>query len=337
MVGLSSFGLCLILLLPTSAIAAGGQLRHNFYESSCPSAESVVRLIVEDFYRYDHSVVAGLIRLFFHDCFVRLSRKGCDGSILLDETPSGEPVEKASPGNVGLNGEQVIDVANSFLERLCPGTVSCADILAFASRDAAVVFGIPSYPVAGGRRDGTDSRAEQVGLELPKPFFDAERQTEMFEKKGFSQREMVVLAGAHSIGGAHCSSFQYRLYNHSAGRALDPYIKRTYALHLKQRCPVAGALYSLQPVNPGMKVGFGEEVGQRLDGSYYGGLLRGEGLLESDQALVKERTTRQLVRNMSKHPRKWAQEFAQAMEKLGKVDVLTGDEGEVRKVCRFVN
>ncbi|PKU86140.1 Peroxidase 70 [Dendrobium catenatum] len=53
------------------------------------------------------------------------------------------------------------------------------------------------------------------------------------------------------------------------------------------------------------------------------------GLLESDQSLMKDTKTRRLVREMNKHPRRWAEKFAVAMIKLGKLDVLTGDQGEI--------
>lgn len=60
--------------------------------------------------------------------------QGCDASVLLD----GPDTEKTALVNEKLAGYEVIDAAKAAVEAICPGVVSCADILAYAARDSTV-------------------------------------------------------------------------------------------------------------------------------------------------------------------------------------------------------
>lgn len=51
---------------------AFAELRVGFYSSSCPRAENIVREVVQRTFNKDKSITAGLLRLHFHDCFVRV-------------------------------------------------------------------------------------------------------------------------------------------------------------------------------------------------------------------------------------------------------------------------
>lgn len=73
--------------------------------------------------------------------------QGCDGSLLLDPSPENPDVEKAASPNLTVRGYDVIDAAKARLEVECPQTVSCADIVALAARDSAVlVCNLPLMP-----------------------------------------------------------------------------------------------------------------------------------------------------------------------------------------------
>lgn len=67
--------------------------------------------------------------------------KGCDGSVLLKSSGNNK-AEKDGPPNISLHAFYVIDVAKKQIENVCPGVVSCADILALAARDAVALVSL---------------------------------------------------------------------------------------------------------------------------------------------------------------------------------------------------
>ncbi|ERN16842.1 hypothetical protein AMTR_s00057p00127840 [Amborella trichopoda] len=61
--------------------------------------------------------------------------QGCDASILLNST-SNSTAEKDAVPNQSLTGFDILDRLKALIESQCLNTVSCADILALAARDA---------------------------------------------------------------------------------------------------------------------------------------------------------------------------------------------------------
>jgi peroxidase len=316
---------CLIFAFCISTIAAS-PLKVGFYGKTCPSAEEIVKKVVDKAISKNPGLGAGLIRMHFHDCFVR----GCDGSVLLD-SKAGKPAEKDHPANnPSLRGYEVIDAAKAELEYACPKTVSCSDILAFAARDSSYKLGNINYQVPSGRRDGTVSVLAEVTQNLPPPSFNVQQLKDNFARKGLSLDEMVTLSGAHSIGVSHCSSFLPRLYTFNSTHPQDPSLDRAYATLLKKKCPRGlpngDPTVPLEPITP-----------NGLDNKYYTGLKSNRGLLFSDDILIRSPSTASIVTYNANYGSAWAKKYAAAMVKMGNIEVLTGNQGQIRKKCRFVN
>lgn len=120
--------------------------------------------------------------------------QGCDGSILLDHEGS----ERRAPASKTLRGFEVIDDIKTEIEKKCPKTVSCADILTVVAREATVLVGGPYWMVPYGRRDGLDSIGKETES-VPIGIEDITSLIELYQSLGLNLVDLVVLSGTQSI------------------------------------------------------------------------------------------------------------------------------------------
>ena len=311
---------------PPVPTPSGAGLAVGFYTDACPNAEAIVRDVVKKAVEQNPGVGAGLIRMLFHDCFVQ----GCDASVLLDPTAANTQPEKLSPPNFpSLRGFEVIDTAKAALEAACPGKVSCADIVAFAGRDASAVLsgGRADFAMPAGRRDGRASSANDALQFLPPPSFNLSELTASFAAKGLDADDLVVLSGAHTVGRSHCSSFVGDGRLNASTSDMNPAL----AASLRRQCPATPTAANDPTVVQDVV------TPNTLDSQYYRNVLSRNVLFTSDAALLRSGQTAAAVVQNAFVPGLWEQKFAAAMVKMASIEVKTGANGEIRRNCRVVN
>ncbi|XP_074281930.1 peroxidase 66 [Silene latifolia] len=310
-----------LMFIAISVLQAKGRLHSDYYDETCPQAEKIIADAVFYATMHDYKVPPRLIRLFFHDCFIT----GCDASLLLDSTQK-QTAEKDSPANLSVRAYYVIDNAKAKLEEVCPKTVSCADIIAIAARDAVHLSGGPYWKVLKGRKDGRRSNAFDT-IDLPRPSTNVTELIHSFSERRLNTKDLVALAGAHSLGSAHCASFQSRLRHFSHKYDIDPTMDIWFAHILRMRCPKHN-----EDHNAGHSL---DSTSKIFDNDYYKRLMVGKGILSSDQALYNDHRTKYLVESYAKYTDLFFTDFATSMIKLGNNGV--NHHGEVRRHCRSVN
>ncbi|KAK1274565.1 Peroxidase 44 [Acorus gramineus] len=292
-------------------------LQVGFYNSSCPQAESIVQSVIQRGFNSDASITAALLRMYFHDCFVR----GCDASILIDSPK--KKSEKFAPPNLTVRGFDIIEEAKNALEAQCPATVSCADIIALSTRDAVALSGGPNYAVPTGRRDGLVSNLNDVNL--PGPSLPVDQAFQSFSSKGLTLEDMVTLLGAHTVGVAHCAFFKDRL---SSDATMDPRLRAS----LVKTCGSKS-----RPLVKDRTAFLDQNTSFVVDNEYYRQILLKNGVLKIDQEIALDGSTSAVVAGFASDGVGFLGRFGDALVKLGSVDVLVGSDGEIRKKCSSFN
>ncbi|XP_019176609.1 PREDICTED: peroxidase 46 isoform X2 [Ipomoea nil] len=313
-----------LMMLQLLSPASASSLSFNFYAISCPSAELIVKNTVRSASSVDPTLPGKLLRLLFHDCFV----EGCDASILLQ----GNDTERSDPANKSVGGFSTVDSAKRVLEIFCPETVSCADIIALAARDAVEFVGGPSVAIPTGRRDGRVSLGKNVRPNIIDTSFTMDEMMKIFAAKGLSLDDLVTLSGAHTIGSAHCSAFsdRFQLASNGSFLPIDAALDHAYAAELARQCP-AGASDAVtvnnDPVTPSL-----------FDNQYYKDLLAHRGLFQSDSALLRDKRAMEKVQDFAGDQNNFFTSWEQSFLKLVSIGVKVGDDdGEIRRSCSSVN
>ncbi|MBA0856635.1 hypothetical protein Goshw_001064 [Gossypium schwendimanii] len=327
MVAMVSPSSLFLILLFLSIPFSESNLTTDYYKNSCPHLENIIRETVTSKYISVPAAAAGTLRLFFHDCMVG----GCDASVLISSNPFTK-AERDADINLALPGDafDVIVRAKTALELSCPGIVSCADILALATRNFVSIAGGPVYTVMLGRKDSLESNISSVEANIPRANTTMDEIIRMFESKNFTVGEMVALSGAHTIGFSHCKEFAYRLFGYSRSTPTDPSYHPKFSAALKTLC----ANYK----NDSDMAAFNDPMTpSKFDNMYYQNLKRGMGLLESDNGLLRHPRTNHFVDLYAFNQTAFFNDFAQAIEKLSLSGIKTGNQGEVRRKCDAFN
>ncbi|EEE54386.1 hypothetical protein OsJ_01403 [Oryza sativa Japonica Group] len=300
--------ICSLVAVQLWVTLLAGELKVGYYDDKCSGVEDVVKSHVIKAIILNRGNGAALVRLIFHDCFVR----GCDGSVLLDASGVNPRPEKVAPVSIGLEGFDILQEIKADLERRCPGVVSCADILIFAARDASSILsnGRVRFDVPAGRLDGLVSSANEAQAELPEPTFTIRQLIDSFARKNFTVEELVVVSGAHS-----CSR--------GGGRPAVVNNARDEDLATVARFMPA-FVGKLRPVSA-------------LDNTYYRNNLDKVVNFNSDWQLLTQDEARGHVHEYADNAALWDHDFAASLLKLSKLPMPAGSKGEIRNKCSSIN
>lgn len=141
---------------------------------------------------------------------------------------------------------------------------------------------------------------------------------------------LSIFTGSHTIGISHCSSIDTRINNFTGRGDADPSMDRNYVTALRRRCPPGDASSIIQ-MDPGSS--------QNFDTGYFSGIASRRGLFESDAALLNNAVTSRYVQQHStaSGQSSFLSDFANSMVKMGGIGVLTGNAGEIRRICSRIN
>jgi peroxidase len=180
-----------------------------------------------------------------------------------------------------------------------------------------IIFEGPDFDVPLGRKDSLNFSVN-AGDNLPIPFARTDELLTVFGSKKFDATDVVALSGAHTFGQAHCPTMFNRIIES------DPPIEPNFKKQLEATCPNEE---SLNAVNLDLR------TPNTFDNMYYINLLNHQGVFTSDQDLASHPKTKEIVNLFASNQKEFFNKFANAFVKVSQLDVLTGNQGEIRKSC----
>ncbi|KAK7846746.1 peroxidase 64, partial [Quercus suber] len=183
--------------------------------------------------------------------------------------------------------------------------------------------GGPTWQVPTGRKDGRISKAADT-RQLPAPVFNITQLQQSFSQRGLNLGDLVALSGGHTLGFAHCSSFENRIHNFNGSVDIDPSLKSTFAATLRNICPEHNKVRSAGTTLDSTTTAF--------DNAYYKLLLKGKSIFSSDEALLSTPKTKALVSKFASSQEEFDKAFVKSMIKMSS---LPGGQ-EIRLDCRRV-
>lgn len=158
---------------------------------------------------------------------------------------------------------------------------------------------------------------------LPPPTSNVTTLLRFLAKIGLDADDLVSLSGAHTLGIAHCTSFQERLFPED-----DPTMNKWFAGQLKLTCP---------RLNTDNTTANDIRTPDAFDNKYYVDLMNRQGLFTSDQDLHTDARTKPIVTRFAVDQSAFFQQFVKSMVKMGQIQVLTGAKGQIRRDCAVPN
>ncbi|GKA68253.1 peroxidase 27-like protein [Tanacetum coccineum] len=242
--------------------------------------------------------------------------KGCDGSVtakLLLQNNQAEMMEAE------LTAKRMFKLLTAAKTAL--GICMFPVLFLVCARILALIKG-PFWPVPLGRRDGRVSIANEALTSLPSPFANITQLKANFASKRLNTKDLVVLSGGHTVGVSHCPVIVNRLYNFTGKGDTDPSLDLKYIPQLKCICSPTDTTTVLAM----------DKTPRSFDEDYYTVVLRKRGLFQSDAAFLNDKQTSAYVKLQSKSfGYTFFNDFSKSMVKMGKIGVLTGSAGEIRR------